>query len=64
MCFVPCKKVLHKIELIPRASSIIKRLYKMSTSKEKEVAMHISKYLEKGIVRPSYSPFCFPFNAS
>jgi hypothetical protein len=57
MCLPPRRKVEHKIELVPRASAVNKRPYRMSMSEEKEIITQISKYLAKGLVRPSYSPF-------
>ena len=60
MCLPPRRNVEHKIELVPGASAVNKRPYRMSMSEEKEVATQISEYLDKGLVRPSYSPFASP----
>ena len=60
MCLLPRINVEHKIERVPGASAVNKRPYRLSMSEEKEVATQISDYLNKGLIRPSYSPFASP----
>ena len=52
----PCREVEHKIEIIgtiPKPSAI----YKLSPLKDKTLKEHLSKALEKNLIRVSKSPF-------
>ena len=50
----------HKIELIPRSSPPNKPPYRVSMAQQEEIMSQVHELLEKGMIRPSSSPFCSP----
>ncbi|MCO5560475.1 hypothetical protein L7F22_014090 [Adiantum nelumboides] len=50
----------HAIELIPGSSLPNKPPYKVSQAQQEEIMRQVNELVEKGIVRPSSSPFCSP----
>ncbi|MCO5547351.1 hypothetical protein L7F22_000800 [Adiantum nelumboides] len=50
----------HKIELIPGSSLPNRPPYRVSYAQQEEILTQVNELLEKGLVRPSSSPFCSP----
>ncbi|MCO5564779.1 hypothetical protein L7F22_018447 [Adiantum nelumboides] len=50
----------HKIELIPGSSPPNRPPYRVSYAQQEEILTQVNELLEKGLVRPSSSPFCSP----
>ncbi|MCO5587568.1 hypothetical protein L7F22_041517 [Adiantum nelumboides] len=50
----------HMIELIPGSSPPNKRPYRVSQAQQEEIMRQVNELVEKGMVRPSSSPFCSP----
>ncbi|MCO5613478.1 hypothetical protein L7F22_067755 [Adiantum nelumboides] len=50
----------HMIELIPGSSPPNKPPYRVSQAQQEEIMRQVNKLVEKGMVRPSSSPFCSP----
>ncbi|MCO5592055.1 hypothetical protein L7F22_046049 [Adiantum nelumboides] len=50
----------HMIELIPRSSPPNKPSYRVSQAQQEEIMRQVNEMVEKGMVRPSSSPFCSP----
>ncbi|MCO5611880.1 hypothetical protein L7F22_066139 [Adiantum nelumboides] len=50
----------HMIELLPRSSPPNKPPYRVSQAQQEEIMRQVNKLVEKGMVRPSSSPFCSP----
>ncbi|MCO5552684.1 hypothetical protein L7F22_006201 [Adiantum nelumboides] len=50
----------HMIELIPRSSLPNKPPYRVSQAQQEEIMRQVNELIEKGMVRPSSSPFCSP----
>ncbi|MCO5555335.1 hypothetical protein L7F22_008881 [Adiantum nelumboides] len=50
----------HAIELIPGSSPPNKPPYRVSQAQQEEIMRQVNELVEKGIVRPSSSPFCSP----
>ncbi|MCO5553838.1 hypothetical protein L7F22_007364 [Adiantum nelumboides] len=50
----------HMIELIPGSSPLNKPPYRVSHDQQKEIMRQVNELVEKGMVRPSSSPFCSP----
>ncbi|MCO5573570.1 hypothetical protein L7F22_027342 [Adiantum nelumboides] len=50
----------HKIELITGSSPLNRPPYRVSYAQQEEILMQVNELLEKGLVRPSSSPFCSP----
>ena len=50
----------HVIELIPGSSPPNKPPYRVSQAQQDEMMRQVNKLMEKGMVRPSSSPFCSP----
>ncbi|MCO5582345.1 hypothetical protein L7F22_036239 [Adiantum nelumboides] len=50
----------HMIELIPRSSPPNKPPYRVSQAQQEEIMIQVNGLVEKGMVRPSSSPFCSP----
>ncbi|MCO5587284.1 hypothetical protein L7F22_041231 [Adiantum nelumboides] len=50
----------HMIELIPGSSSPNKPPYRVSQAQQEEIMRQVNELVEKGMVRPSSSPFCSP----
>ncbi|MCO5603376.1 hypothetical protein L7F22_057526 [Adiantum nelumboides] len=48
----------HMIELIPRSSPPNKPPYRVSQAQQEEIMRQVNELVEKGMVRPSSSPFC------
>ena len=49
-----------KINLLPRTTPILKVPCRMALSKSKELKRQLQELLEKGYIRPSYSPLGVP----
>ncbi|MCO5593953.1 hypothetical protein L7F22_047972 [Adiantum nelumboides] len=50
----------HMIELIPGSSPPNKPPYRVSHAQQEEIMRQVNELVEKGMVRPSSSPFCSP----
>ncbi|MCO5556360.1 hypothetical protein L7F22_009908 [Adiantum nelumboides] len=50
----------HTIELIPGSSPPNKPPYRVSQAQQEEIMRQVNELVEKGMVRPSSSPFCSP----
>ncbi|MCO5606343.1 hypothetical protein L7F22_060531 [Adiantum nelumboides] len=50
----------HMIELIPGSSQPNKPPYRVSQAQQEEIMRQVNELVEKGMVRPSSSPFCSP----
>ena len=50
----------HKIDLIPGTSPPNRPPYRVSYAQQEEILTQVNELLEKGLVRPSSSPFCLP----
>ena len=50
----------HTIELIPGSSPPNKPPYRVSQAQQEEIMGQVNELVEKGMVRPSSSPFCSP----
>ncbi|MCO5570541.1 hypothetical protein L7F22_024264 [Adiantum nelumboides] len=50
----------HAIELIPGSSPPNKPPYRVSEAQQEEIMRQVNELVEKGMVRPSSSPFCSP----
>ncbi|MCO5582304.1 hypothetical protein L7F22_036196, partial [Adiantum nelumboides] len=50
----------HAIELIPGSSPPSKPPYRVSQAQQEEIRRQVKELFEKGMVRPSSSPFCSP----
>ena len=50
----------HKIELIPGSSPPNKPPYRVSLAQQEEIMAQVNELVEKGMVRPSSSPFLSP----
>ncbi|MCO5569021.1 hypothetical protein L7F22_022727 [Adiantum nelumboides] len=50
----------HMIELILESSSPNKPPYRVSQAQQEEIMRQVNELVEKGMVRPSSSPFCSP----
>ncbi|MCO5603583.1 hypothetical protein L7F22_057734 [Adiantum nelumboides] len=48
----------HMIELMPRSSPLNKPPYRVSQAHQEEIMRQVNELVEKGMVRPSSSPFC------
>ncbi|XP_076936602.1 uncharacterized protein LOC143603786 [Bidens hawaiensis] len=56
----PDREVEFKIDLVPGTSPIAKSPYRLAPTKMKELKKHLDELLEKGFIRPSYSPWEAP----
>ena len=50
----------HRIDLIPRSAPPNRPPYRVSRAQQEEIMTQVQELLEKGLVRPSSSPFCSP----
>ncbi|MCO5608519.1 hypothetical protein L7F22_062730 [Adiantum nelumboides] len=50
----------HKIDLIPGSSPPNKPPYRVSQAQQEEIMSQVNELVQKGMVRPSSSPFCSP----
>ncbi|MCO5574552.1 hypothetical protein L7F22_028340 [Adiantum nelumboides] len=50
----------HAIELIPGSSPPNKPPYRVSQAQQEEIMRQVNELVEKGMVRPGFSPFCSP----
>lgn len=50
----------HKIDLVPGCSPPNRPPYRVSQTQQDEIFKQVQELLEKGLVRPSSSPFCSP----
>ena len=50
----------HRIDLIPRSSPPNRAPYRVSYAQQEEILTQVNELLEKGMIRPSSSPFCSP----
>jgi hypothetical protein len=53
----PRREIDFSIDLVPRATSVSKTPYRMSTLELKELQMQLEEFLKKGYIRPSVSPW-------
>ncbi|MCO5575130.1 hypothetical protein L7F22_028927 [Adiantum nelumboides] len=51
----------HMIELIPGSSMPNKPPYRVSQAQQEDIMRQVNELVEKGMVRPTSSPFCSPF---
>ena len=49
--------VEHRLELVPGANPVTRPPYRMSLKEENKVRKVVDKYLNKGLICPSFSPF-------
>ena len=50
----------HKIDLVPGSSPPNRPPYRVSYAQQEEILSQVNELLEKGLIRPSSSPFCSP----
>ena len=50
----------HRIDLIPGTALPNRPPYRVSHAQQEEIMTQVQELLEKGLVRPSSSPFCSP----
>ncbi|MCO5612108.1 hypothetical protein L7F22_066370 [Adiantum nelumboides] len=50
----------HRIDLIPGSSPPNQPPYRVSLSQQEEIMKQVTELLEKGLIRPSSSPYCSP----
>ena len=50
----------HRIDLIPGSSPPNKAPYRVSYAQQEEILTQVNELMEKGMIRPSSSPFCSP----
>ena len=50
----------HRIDLIPRSSPPNRPPYRLSHAQQEEILTQVNELLDKGMVRPSSSPYCSP----
>ena len=50
----------HKIDLIPGSSAPNQPPYRVSAAQQEEILTQVNELLEKGLIRPSSSPYCSP----
>ena len=50
----------HRIELIPGSSPPNQPPYRVSLSQQEEIMKQVNELMEKGLIRPSTSPYCSP----
>ncbi|MCO5552532.1 hypothetical protein L7F22_006044 [Adiantum nelumboides] len=50
----------HRIDLIPGSSPPNKPPYRVSQAQQEEIMSQVNELVQKGMVRPSSSPFCSP----
>ena len=48
----------HAIDLIPTSSPLNRPPYRVSAAQQEEIMSQVNDLLEKGLIRPSFSPFC------
>ena len=56
----PNREIEFKIELLPGTAPISRRPYRMPPSELAELKMQLHELLEKGLIRPSSSPWGCP----
>lgn len=56
----PARLEDHKIDLIPGSTAPNRPPYRVSQSQQAEILKQVEELLDKGLVRPSSSPFCSP----
>ena len=56
----PDREIEFKIELLPGTAPISRRPYRMSPNKLAELKIQLQELLEKGLIRPSSSPWGCP----
>ena len=50
----------HRIDLIPGSAPTNRPPYRVSRAQQEEIMTQVNELVEKGLVRPSSSPFCSP----
>ena len=53
----PNREIEFKIELLPGTAPISRRSYRMSPNELAELKIQLQELLEKGLIRPSSSPY-------
>ena len=56
----PSRDLDHNIDLLPGSKPISKPAYRLSHSEVQEVERQLAKYVEKGFIRSSSSPWAAP----
>ncbi|KAI3813313.1 hypothetical protein L1987_18033 [Smallanthus sonchifolius] len=56
----PIRKVEFRIDLVPGATPIAKSPYRLAPSEMKELSTQLQELLDKGFIRPSFSPWGAP----
>ncbi|KAD5318277.1 hypothetical protein E3N88_18223 [Mikania micrantha] len=56
----PARPVEFRIDLVPRATPVAKSPYRLAPSKMQELSNQLQELLDKGFIRPSYSPWGAP----
>ena len=56
----PVRPEDHRIDLIPRSSPPHQPPYHVNLSQQEEIMTQVNDLLEKGLIRPSSSPYCSP----
>ena len=56
----PDREVMFEIKVLPGAAPISKAPYQMAPAKLKELQIQLQDLLDKGFIRPSYSPWRTP----
>ncbi|GJY17871.1 putative reverse transcriptase domain-containing protein [Tanacetum coccineum] len=57
----PIREIEFRIELIPRATPVVKSPYRLASSEMKELSGQLKELQYKGFIRPSSSPWGAPF---
>ena len=56
----PSREIEFEIELAPETTPILKAPYRMAPTELKELKIQLRELLDKGFIRPSYSPWGAP----
>ncbi|GJZ83140.1 hypothetical protein Tco_0648313, partial [Tanacetum coccineum] len=55
--FPPTRQVKFQIKLVPGATPVVRSLYRLASSKMKELSTQLQELSDKGFIRPSSSPW-------
>ncbi|MCO5572079.1 hypothetical protein L7F22_025830 [Adiantum nelumboides] len=56
----PSRQEDHKIDQVPGSAAPNQTPYRVSASQQEEILSQVNELLEKGLIRPSSSPYCSP----
>ena len=56
----PVRQVEFRIDLIPGATPVAKSAYRLAPSEMQELSSQLQELLDKGFIRPSFSPWGAP----